>query len=87
MHGEIVKTIDVLPGCYTLMTTSFTGVAININAESNPHRDTGNLKLNKCVAIPFGDFEGGQIVYAELGLHGQWLSACELHKNWIHDFL
>ncbi|KAJ7579382.1 hypothetical protein C8J56DRAFT_1058984 [Mycena floridula] len=42
------------------------GYVININVSSGGHADRGDRKL--CVIVPFGEFEGGELVLYELGL-------------------
>jgi hypothetical protein len=44
----------------------FSGVVINFCVSTNAHRDWIDKHL--CVVIPFGDWEGGEIVLYELGL-------------------
>lgn len=63
---EVAKVIEAVPACNTPLNAPFLGLVINIHAETNPHRDNGDL--DHCVVIPCGEFDGGQIVYYELNL-------------------
>lgn len=67
-QDEIAKTKDSLPGCETPMNSPFLGFVVNVNAKCKPHRDTGDSTLYNCIVLPFGNFEGGEIVFKELGL-------------------
>lgn len=63
---DIEQTFDLLPDSDSPATPFFSGLVVNINAKSRAHRDDGDLHI--CAVIPFGSFEGGELILYELGL-------------------
>ncbi|KAF8144148.1 hypothetical protein K438DRAFT_1632330, partial [Mycena galopus ATCC 62051] len=57
---------DVLPMNAACPSYPFGGFVLNLRAATWGHRDPGDLVL--CVAIPLGDFTGGELCLYELGL-------------------
>jgi len=64
--NELQIYCDHLPLNDMPATAPFAGIVINFCVSTDAHRDWSDKLL--CVVIPFGDWEGGEIVLYELGL-------------------
>lgn len=60
------KYIDLMPHADRPRTAPFTGLVVNIQSASLGHRD--DMDDTVCAVIPIGQYEGGEIVFYELGL-------------------
>lgn len=58
--------ISCLPNEAESPCAPFAGFVFNINACSAAHRDSKDFTV--CAVVPFGDFEGGELVFWELGI-------------------
>lgn len=58
--------LDILPYFERTAAAPFLGFVVNINVMTMSHRDGKDLEV--CVVMPIGNFEGGELVLAELGL-------------------
>ncbi|KAJ7919805.1 hypothetical protein B0H13DRAFT_1581068, partial [Mycena leptocephala] len=56
---------EVLPLASNSPAAPFGGFVLNLNACTWAHRDGGDKIL--CIVIPFGNFEGGELVLYEVG--------------------
>jgi hypothetical protein len=65
-YVEIKAFVDVLPLNHSCTTYPFASFVINIQAVTKAHLDAEDKVL--CVVIPFGSWEGGQLVLHEAGV-------------------
>jgi hypothetical protein len=65
-HSELAIFCDILPLNCRPATYPFSGCVINIQVSTAGHRDS--LDKTICVVIPFGKFEGGEVVLYEAGI-------------------
>jgi hypothetical protein len=66
IHSQLALFCDILPLNDHPATYPFPGCVINLQVSTEGHLDTGDDTI--CVVIPFGDFEGGELVLWEAGL-------------------
>jgi hypothetical protein len=66
-HYDYIEVYcDSLPFNDAPEARPFTGIVVNFCVSTDGHRDTTDILL--CVVIPFGRWEGGELVLHELGL-------------------
>jgi predicted 2-oxoglutarate/Fe(II)-dependent dioxygenase YbiX len=65
-YEKLTWCLDILPHFEQTIAAPFLGFVVNINVMTRGHRDGKDLEA--CVVMPIGDFEGGELVLAELGL-------------------
>ena len=66
LHAQISIFCDILPLNDRPTTHPFPGCVINLQVATEGHLDSGDDTI--CVVIPFGDFEGGELVLSDAGL-------------------
>ncbi|KAJ7589261.1 hypothetical protein C8J56DRAFT_1048901 [Mycena floridula] len=66
LNDRLEITAQSLPLNDTPAAYPYTGYIININVTTRGHKDPNDKLL--CIVIGFGDFEGGEIIFDELGL-------------------
>jgi hypothetical protein len=88
---KLTKLIDDLPFKMDTPCDPFGGLVLNFNAKTDLHRDRKDFI--GCLVVPFGVFQGGEIVLMQLGVvadlphcHCLWfLSSVIEHMNMEHD--
>lgn len=59
--------VELLPARESSICQPFSGFVLNVNVETNLHRDPKDLG-GLCLVVPFGNFEGGELCLLEPGL-------------------
>src|SRR5437899_1452382 len=65
-YKVLAEVAESLPGKATSQVMPFVSLVVNINAQTEAHRDKWDKNL--CLALAIGEFSGGSLVLREQGL-------------------
>lgn len=65
-HERLEELIECLPLCASPISRPCSGYVYNVHASLDAHRD--GMDTVMCFVIPFGEWEGAELVIYELGL-------------------
>jgi hypothetical protein len=66
-HFDLYLQYKAVNGDKNAINKAFKTMAVNIDGVSKPHIDGLDFDDGMCLVLPFGNYEGGDVVFYELG--------------------